>query len=242
MLPMPKHVAIIMDGNGRWAQARGLPRLMGHRKGVETVRDIIRAAREIGLANLTIFAFSSENWKRPEDEISGLMDMLRKFLDSDVDNFVKNNIRLRMIGSRNGVAPDLDEKIQRAETKTAACDGLTLAIAFNYGSRSEIVAAAQKIAEDVVSGNLSIKAIDEKAIADRLWTAGMPDPDLLIRTSGEQRISNFLLYQIAYAEIVFTPVPWPDFTKEHLMSAIEDFRSRERRFGGVSANREGTPK
>ncbi len=219
-----RHVAIIMDGNGRWAKKRLMPRAFGHKRGVDTVREIARAARDIGLEALTLYAFSSENWKRPADEISDLMGMLRTFIRNDLDEFIANNVKLRIIGEYQALAPDIVEMIEDAMARTAANTGTTLAIALNYGSQQEIARAAARAAAK--------GAITAEAIEAELDTATLPPLDLLIRTSGEVRLSNFLLWQAAYAEMWFTDVLWPDFTPEHLREALDQFASRERRFGG----------
>ncbi len=219
-----RHVAIIMDGNGRWAKKRMMPRAFGHKRGVDTVREIARAARDMGLEALTLYAFSSENWKRPADEISDLMGMLRTFIRSDLEEFVANNVRLRIIGDYQALAPDIVEMIEDAMARTAANDGTTLAIALNYGSQQEIARAAARAAEK--------GAITPEAIEAELDTACLPPLDLLIRTSGEIRLSNFLLWQAAYAEMWFTDVLWPDFKPAHLAEALAQFTARERRFGG----------
>lgn len=219
-----RHVAIIMDGNGRWAKKRMMPRAFGHKRGVDTVREIARAARDMGLEALTLYAFSSENWKRPADEISDLMGMLRTFIRSDLEEFVANNVRLRIIGDYQALAPDIVEMIEDTMARTAANDGTTLAIALNYGSQQEIARAAARAAEK--------GAITPEAIEAELDTACLPPLDLLIRTSGEIRLSNFLLWQAAYAEMWFTDVLWPDFKPAHLAEALAQFTARERRFGG----------
>ncbi|CAH0497305.1 Ditrans,polycis-undecaprenyl-diphosphate synthase ((2E,6E)-farnesyl-diphosphate specific) [Novosphingobium sp. CECT 9465] len=219
-----RHVAIIMDGNGRWAKKRMMPRAFGHKRGVDTVREIARAARDMGLEALTLYAFSSENWKRPADEISDLMGMLRTFIRNDLDEFVANNVRLRIIGDYQALAPDIVEMIEAAMARTAANTGTTVAIALNYGSQQEIARAAARAAE---KGPITPEAIEAE-----LDTACLPPLDLLIRTSGEIRLSNFLLWQAAYAEMWFTDVLWPDFTAAHLAEALAQFTSRERRFGG----------
>lgn len=233
---VPAHVAIIMDGNGRWAKARGLPRTAGHKKGVDAVRRTVEAARELGVGTLTIFSFSSENWRRPEEEVSDLMGLLRFYLRSEVAELHKAGIRLRVIGERARLSDDINRLIDDAETLTGANRTMTLVVALSYGSRQEIVAAAKRLAEDVAAGRLSADAIDEKAFAGRLFTADLPDPDLIIRTSGEKRISNFLLWQAAYAELVFVDTLWPDFTKRDLEAAIDEFHRRERRFGATTAS------
>jgi undecaprenyl diphosphate synthase len=231
----PRHVAIIMDGNGRWAEARGLPRVVGHRSGVEAVRRTVKAANELGIDYLTIYSFSSENWARPESEVLALMGLLRRFIQQDLAELHRNGVRIRMIGERDRVDADLLALIDDAVAVTAANSALNLVIAFNYGSRFEIAKAAQRLAARVAAGEMSVDAITPEALSGVLDTQGIPDPDLLIRTSGELRLSNFLLWQAAYTEFVFLDTHWPDFGKEHLMHAIEQFRSRSRRFGGLVA-------
>jgi undecaprenyl diphosphate synthase len=229
----PRHVAIIMDGNGRWAKARGLPRTAGHRKGAEAVRRAIEAARDLGIAYLTIFSFSSENWRRPQGEVVDLMQLLRFYLRSEIADLHRNNVRLRIIGDRERLDPDIISLIDKAETLTHDNSGLTLIIALSYGSRQEITAAARNLAREVAAGRLNPDDIDEERFAGCLLTRDIPDPDLLIRTSGEQRISNFLLWQLAYTELVFVETHWPDFTKRDLEDAIREFHRRDRRFGAV---------
>jgi undecaprenyl diphosphate synthase len=231
----PRHVAIIMDGNGRWAEARGLPRVVGHRSGVEAVRRTVKAASELGIDYLTIYSFSSENWARPESEVLALMGLLRRFIQQDLAELHRNGVRIRMIGERDRVDADLLALIDDAVDVTAANTALTLVIAFNYGSRFEIAKAAQRLAARVAAGDLSVDAITPEALSGALDTQGIPDPDLLIRTSGELRLSNFLLWQAAYTEFVFLDAHWPDFGKDHLLQAIDQFRSRSRRFGGLVA-------
>jgi undecaprenyl diphosphate synthase len=231
----PGHVAIIMDGNGRWAKARGLPRTAGHKKGVDAVRRTVEAARELGIGTLTIFSFSSENWRRPEEEISDLMGLLRFYLRSEVTELHRAGIRLRVIGDRKRLSDDINRLIANAEEMTRDNRVMTLVVALSYGSRLEIVHAARRLADEVAAGRLSPDAIDEDALSARLYTADIPDPDLIIRTSGEKRISNFLLWQAAYAELVFVDTLWPDFTKRDLEAAIEEFHRRERRFGATTA-------
>ncbi|WP_431858812.1 isoprenyl transferase [Azospirillum sp.] len=231
----PVHVAIIMDGNGRWAKARGLPRTAGHKKGVEAVRRTVEAARELGVGYLTIFSFSSENWRRPEEEVSDLMGLLRFYLRSEIAELHKAGVRLRVIGERSRLSPDIVRLIENAEELTGANTTMTLVVALSYGSRQEIVLAARRLAEEARAGRIDPAAIDESALTARLFTADIPDPDLIIRTSGEQRLSNFLLWQSAYAEFVFTDTLWPDFTKRDLEAAIEEFHRRERRFGATTA-------
>jgi undecaprenyl diphosphate synthase len=231
--PPPIHVAIIMDGNGRWAKARGLPRIAGHKRGAEAVRETVRAAGDLGVGYLTLFGFSSENWKRPLAEVQDLMGLLRIYLRSEVAELHENGVRFRVVGDRARLAPDTIALIDEAEALTAANGGLTLTLALSYGGRQEIVHAAKRIAQDVRDGKLDPNAIDEDAFAARLFTADIPDPDLVIRTSGEMRISNFLLWQSAYAEFTFPDVLWPDFSRHHLEQALDDFQGRERRWGGI---------
>jgi undecaprenyl diphosphate synthase len=231
--PGPNHVAIIMDGNGRWAKARGLPRVAGHRRGADAVRRVVRGAGELGIPVLTLFAFSTENWTRPADEVADLMGLLRHYLRSELDELLKNGAKLRVIGDRAGLPDDIVRDISDAETMTRANSRIDVNICINYGARAEILQATRSLARQVAAGELSPDRIDEDRFERELLTAGVPDPDLLIRTSGEQRISNFLLWQCAYAELVFVDTLWPDFSKEHLEQAIAEFRRRERRYGGV---------
>ncbi|MGE4280627.1 MAG: isoprenyl transferase [Magnetospirillum sp.] len=232
-LPPPVHVAIIMDGNGRWAKARGLPRTAGHKRGAEAVRRTVEAAREMGISYLTLYAFSSENWKRPAGEVTDLMGLLRLYLRNEVSNLHKNGIRLRIIGDRSRLSADINALIDESEAKTAANTALTLVLALSYGGRQEIVCAARRLAEQAAAGTLKPADIDEAVFGASLFTADIPDPDLLIRTSGEQRISNFLLWQAAYAEFVFTDVLWPDFGREHLEESVRAFHGRDRRYGNA---------
>ena len=230
----PKHIAIIMDGNGRWAQARGLPRIAGHKQGAEAVRSCVRAAEDMGVQYLTLFGFSSENWSRPTDEIEGLMSLLRQYLRSETAELHKNNVRLKVIGDRSKFASDIVDMMRHAESLTHDNSGITVMIALNYGGRAEILQAARQAASYALdAGTLNDVEANFEA---SLFTANIPDPDLLIRTSGEQRISNFLLWQCAYSEVVFTDVLWPDFGADNLRSAIEIYSSRERRFGGIKPN------
>jgi undecaprenyl diphosphate synthase len=229
----PDHVAIIMDGNGRWARARSLPRVAGHRRGADAVRRVVRGAGELGIPILTLFAFSTENWTRPADEVADLMGLLRHYLRNELDELLKNGARLRVIGSRQGLPDDIVRGITDAERMTRANTRIDVNICINYGARAEILHATRSLARQVEAGVLSPDRIDEARFERELLTAGLPDPDLLIRTSGEQRISNFLLWQCAYAELVFVDTLWPDFGKEHLEQAIAEFRRRERRYGGV---------
>ena len=230
-----RHVAIIMDGNGRWAQQRNRPRAFGHNKGVEAVREAVRAAGNLGVKYLTLFGFSTENWRRPSDEVDALFELMKRFVDADLEKLHKEGVNIRIAGRREGLADDLLAIIDRAEARTADNDRCFLTIAFNYGGRDEIVRAARRLARDVKSGAINPDAVDENAFAAYLDTAGMPDPDLLIRTSGEHRTSNFLIWQAAYAELVFLDVLWPDFSAEHFKAALDEYASRQRRFGGVNA-------
>ncbi len=232
---VPRHVAIIMDGNGRWAAARGLPRAEGHRRGVEALRRTIRAAGEIGIKIVTIFSFSAENWSRPASEIGELMGLLRRFVRNDLAELHKSNVRVRIIGERTGLDPDIGRLLIEAEELTKNNDGLILVVAFNYGARQEIVRAVQRISEEIANGRMTAAGIDMDSITRFLDAPDIPDPDLIIRTSGEQRLSNFLLWQSAYSELVFVPTYWPDFDRATLESAIREYQQRERRFGGLVA-------
>jgi undecaprenyl diphosphate synthase len=231
--PGPHHVAIIMDGNGRWAKARGLPRVAGHRRGADAVRRVVRGAGELGIPVLTLFAFSTENWTRPADEVNDLMGLLRHYLRNELEELHKNGARLRVIGNRDGLAADIVRDIADAEKMTHANGRIDVNICINYGARDEILQATRTLARLAAAGEVAAEDIDETRFEQELLTAGVPDPDLLIRTSGEQRISNFLLWQCAYAELVFVDTLWPDFGKDHLEQAIAEFRRRERRYGGV---------
>lgn len=232
--PPPTHIAIIMDGNRRWARSRGMPPAYGHRQGAEAVRRTIEGCVRLGVRYLTLYAFSSENWARPQGEIVDLMNLLRLYLRREIRNLARNGIRLRVIGERDGLAPDIRDMITDAEARTRDNRRLDLIVALNYSGRREIVRAVRRIAEEVAAGRLAAGAIDEATVTARLDTAGVPDPDLLIRTSGEQRISNFLLWQLAYTELVFVPVAWPDFTEEQLSAALAEFARRERRYGAAA--------
>ena len=236
---MPRHVAVIMDGNGRWARARGRPRTFGHGQGVEALRRTVEAAGDLGLEYLTVFGFSTENWSRPPDEVNALLDLLRLYVARDLDRLERESVRVRVIGARESLAPDLLSIITRAESRTARNTNLNLTIAFNYGGQDEIVRAARRLAAEAAAGRLDPGAIDERTFAARLDTADLPPPDLLIRTSGERRISNFLLWQAAYTELIFLDVLWPDFDRGALEQAINEFRRRERRFGGAEHARPG---
>jgi undecaprenyl diphosphate synthase len=232
---MPRHVAIIMDGNGRWAARRGLPRVEGHRRGVDAVRRAVRSAIELGLDYLTIYSFSSENWRRPAQEVSDLMGLLKRFVRHDLADLHAHNVRVRIIGDRQTLGPDIRSILEEAEGITRGNTGLTLVVAFNYGGRQEIARAIRKLAEQVKAGLLDPAAIDMAAIERELDTDGIPDPDLVIRTSGEQRTSNFLTWQTAYSEFVFIPDFWPDFDDGRFRAAIDEYLRRDRRFGGLSA-------
>ncbi|MCF8481796.1 MAG: isoprenyl transferase [Rhodospirillum sp.] len=227
------HVAIIMDGNGRWAKARGLPRTAGHKRGAESVRAVVEAGPDLGITHLTLFGFSSENWKRPEGEVGDLMGLLRLYLSKEVRELHRNNVRLRILGDRSRFSPEIVALIEKGEAQTRENSGLQLSIALNYGSRMELVGVARSIARDVAVGTLDPEDVDEDVFSRRLLTADLPDLDVLVRTSGEQRISNFLLWQCAYAELVFTSVLWPDFDREALAEAVADFKKRDRRYGGL---------
>ena len=230
----PRHIAVIMDGNGRWARARGLPRIEGHRRGVASVRKITEHCARLGIEQLTLYCLSSENWRRPAAEISFLMHLLEQYVIEERSLLMQERIRLAMIGRREGLPAATLAEIDRTIAMCAANEGMRLCLAVNYGSRGEIVAAARRLAREVQAGTLAPDAIDEAAFAARLDTAGMTDPDLLVRTAGEMRISNFLLWQISYAELWVTDVCWPDFTEAHLDAALAAFASRDRRFGGLS--------
>ncbi len=230
---VPRHVAIIMDGNGRWAAARGLPRVEGHRRGVEALRKTVRAAGELGISVLTIFSFSSENWSRPQSEIRDLLSLLRRFIRNDLAELHKRNVRVRIIGEREDLARDIRSLLEEAEDLTRDNDGVQLVVAFNYGARQEIARAARRLALEVAAGRLSPDAITPELLAQHLDAPDVPDPDVIIRTSGEQRLSNFLLWQAAYSELVFVPINWPDFDRSALEAAIAEYRRRERRFGGL---------
>ena len=231
--PMPAHVAIIMDGNGRWATRRGLPRVAGHREGVKTTRAIVRAADAVGLRYLTLYAFSTENWNRPEDEVSTLMRLLEESIYRELPELMERNVRLRVIGRSNGVPLPVRRGMDHVVHATRENSGMTLLMAFNYGGRDELIDAFRALAERVRAGELRPEEISEAHISRALWTGDVPDPDLLIRTSGEMRVSNFLLWQIAYTELWITPTLWPDFAPADLYRAIADFQGRTRRFGGV---------
>ncbi|HKW31150.1 MAG TPA: isoprenyl transferase [Verrucomicrobiae bacterium] len=230
---LPKHVAIIMDGNGRWAKQRGLPRIEGHRQGAESARTIIRTSGELGINYLTLYAFSAENWNRPKDEVDALMKYLIHYLKTETSELNKNNVRLEVIGQIWRLPENVQEHLRKSIQTLSRNNGLTLIMALSYGSRIEIVDAVRRIAEETKTGKLEPADINEDVISQHLWTRNFPDPDLLIRTSGEMRVSNFLLWQISYSELVITPTLWPDFRKPQLFEALEEYARRHRRFGGV---------
>ncbi len=230
---IPQHVAIILDGNGRWAKAKGMPRNYGHMEGAKTVEKICEEAWKMGIKYLTVYAFSTENWKRPQEEVDALMKLLRNYMKTCLKTAAKNDMVVRVIGDKTGLADDIRESIEELEKASANNGGLNFQIAINYGSRDEIVRSVRKVMEDVKAGKIEPEQMDEAMFDSYLDTAGIPSPDLLIRTSGEQRLSNFLMWQLAYTEFYFTDVPWPAFTKEDLEKAIEKYNSRDRRFGGV---------
>ncbi len=233
IMNVPQHVAIILDGNGRWAKAKGMPRNYGHMQGAKAVEDILVDARDLGIKYLTVYAFSTENWTRPEAEVSALMTILRNYLKTSIKKSMKNNVRCRVIGDKSALSEDIQKAIAELEDATAGNTGLTFTIAINYGSRDEITRSVKKIAKKVENGELKADDITEELIAQNLDTDYLPDPDLLIRTCNEQRVSNFLLWQLAYTEFYYTPIAWPDFNKAELIKAIEAYGSRNRKFGGL---------
>ncbi|MBE5826509.1 MAG: isoprenyl transferase [Butyrivibrio sp.] len=235
-LNIPAHVAIILDGNGRWAKAKGMPRNYGHMQGAKAVEDILVDARDLGIKYLTVYAFSTENWSRPEAEVSALMTILRNYLKTSIKKSMKNNVRCRVIGDRSALSQDIQDAIGELEEATKGNTGLTFTIAINYGSRDEITRAVRKVADKVEKGELKACDITEQMIAENLDTDFLPDPDLLIRTCNEQRISNYLLWQCAYTEFYYTPVAWPDFNKDELIKAIESYSGRNRKFGGLKTD------
>jgi undecaprenyl diphosphate synthase len=237
-MPRPAHIAIIMDGNGRWATARGLPRTAGHRAGVESLRRSVRAVGDLGIKWLTVYAFSSENWSRPPTEVSDLMGLLKLFIRRDLAELHQNGVRVRIIGDRKGLKPDIRMLLEEAEALTIDNEAMNLVIAFNYGARDEIARAAAKIARMAAEGEIQSGQVTAETFAAFLDTAGMPDPDLIVRTGGDQRLSNFLLWQAAYAEFVFLPCYWPDFGEQHLAEAVAAFECRDRRFGGIQPKRD----
>jgi len=231
---LPRHVAVIMDGNGRWAKLRHKPRVEGHRAGITAVRDVVETSARLGLQVLTLYAFSTENWKRPRGEVSTLMGLLKRYLRDELNTLLRNNIRFRVIGRPADLPPDVQDELAQAAERTATASGLVFNIALNYSGRAEIIDAVRGLVQETTS-NGEMGPIDEERLAAHLYTAGQPDPDLLIRTSGEMRVSNFLLWQIAYAEIWVTEVLWPDFRRRHLLQAVADFQKRERRYGGITS-------
>lgn len=232
-LRVPVHVGVTMDGNGRWAEARGRPRTEGHREGIKALRLLVDLCIRYGVSYLTVFSFSSENWSRPKDEISFIFGLLRRYVATDLEQLVKKNVRVRVIGERTGLDRSLTALIEKAERETRHCTGFVLSVAFNYGGKAEITSAVRRIAARVAAGELDPAAIDEALVADALYTGGIPDPDLMIRTGGEHRFSNFLIWQAAYAELVFLDDYWPDFDEETFLRALSEYARRERRYGGV---------
>lgn len=232
--PLPTHVAIIMDGNGRWAEERKRPRLFGHKVGVDSVREIIETARTLGIGYLTLYAFSTENWNRPANEITGLMTLLQRYLQSELKTMLENDIRLHCLGEPDRLPTEVRKTLLQTIQDTRACRGMTLNLALSYGGRSELVRALQAMVKKCSQGDLTSEEITETIISDHLFTAGQPDPDLLIRTGGERRLSNFLLWQLSYAELYFTDVKWPDFRKDEFFKALETYQSRQRRFGRIA--------
>lgn len=234
---IPQHIAIIMDGNGRWAQKRGLPRTFGHKAGAEVLRAILTESASLGIKYLTAYAFSTENWRRPHEEVDFLMDLFSTYLDNEVEHLVKNEVKLRFIGGKDRLGPELNRRIENAENRTASGASITLNLAVDYGGRAEIVAAAKSLARNVLEGRLLVDEIDERKFADELFTRFQPDPDLLIRPGGDMRLSNFLLWQLAYAELWISDVLWPDFTPALLHQSIYDFQQRDRRFGSITSKK-----
>lgn len=232
----PLHVAIVMDGNGRWAKRRGLPRQVGHPKGVDAIRRVVEAAPDQGVRYLTLYAFSTENWRRPAGEVAEVMRLLKLYVNSDLDKLAREGVKVRILGRRAGLPADVAEIVERAERQTAHNDKFFLQVAFNYGGRADIIDAARALAAEAAAGAVAPEDITEDMLQSRLSTGGIPDPDLVIRTSGEQRLSNFLLWETAYSEFVFQDVLWPDYDAEHLRIAIEEFKKRERRYGGAVAD------
>ncbi len=232
---IPRHIAIIMDGNGRWAEDRRRPRLFGHKAGVDSVREVVETCRSLGVGHLTLYAFSTENWSRPSGEVSGLMGLLKNYLKAELSTMLKNDIRLRCLGQQNRLPEDVRAVLTQTIADTAGCTGMTLNLALSYGGRAEMVAAVRDLARQCTQDGIRWQDIDEETISNHLFTAGQPDPDLLIRTGGEHRLSNFLLWQASYAELYFTEVKWPDFKKDQLTEAIAVFNSRQRRFGKTGA-------
>jgi len=234
-LRIPGHIGVIMDGNGRWARARGKPRTEGHLAGVKALRRLVELSIRYGVSYLTVFSFSSENWTRPRDEVRFIFSLLHRFVASDLESLIRNNVRIRIIGSRQGLDGSTRRLIDDVEAKTAANTGLTLVVAFNYGGKAEIASAARRIAEQVAAGRLRPEEVDEATVARELYTTGMPDPDIIVRTSGERRFSNFLLWQGAYSELIFIEENWPDFDEGSFLKVLEEYAGRDRRFGGIEA-------
>jgi undecaprenyl diphosphate synthase len=230
---MPVHIAIIMDGNGRWAKRRGLSRSLGHREGANALRKVTEYCNDLGIKYLTVYAFSTENWKRPKNEVDKLMELLLEYLKNADKDLAGKNVRIKVIGDKSGLSQDIQKQIDRVEKNTQSNTGLVLNIALNYGSRNEILHTVKSIIKDCKDGKLALESVDEQLFSKRLYTDGIPDPDLLIRPSGEQRISNFLLWQLAYTELWYSNILWPDFRKKHLLEAIKDYQNRNRRFGGI---------
>lgn len=236
-LRIPGHIGVIMDGNGRWARARGRPRTEGHVAGVKALRRLVELCIRYGVRYLTVFSFSSENWTRPREEVRFIFGLLHRFVASDLESLIRNNVRVTIIGSREGLDDGMRRLIADVEAKTAANTGLNLVVAFNYGGKAEIASAVRRIAEAVAAGELKPEQVDEAAIARELYTAGMPEPDIIVRTSGERRLSNFLLWQGAYSELIFVEENWPDFDEGTFLRVLEEYAGRERRFGGIEAQR-----
>jgi undecaprenyl diphosphate synthase len=236
-LRIPGHIGVIMDGNGRWARARGKPRTEGHLAGVKALRRLVELSIRYGVGYLTVFSFSSENWTRPRDEVRFIFSLLHRFVASDLESLIRNNVRVRIIGSRNGLDGSTRRLIDDVEAKTAGNTGLNLVVAFNYGGKAEIASAARRLAEAVAAGKLKPEEVNEATLARELYTAGMPDPDIIVRTSGERRFSNFLLWQGAYSELIFVEENWPDFDERTFLNVLEEYAGRERRFGGIEAQR-----
>ncbi len=236
--PLPVHVALIMDGNGRWARERHRPRLFGHKAGVDSVREVVETAQKVSIRHLTLYAFSTENWQRPGLEVKGLMALLKTYLQAELDNMLKNGIRLSCFGQKDRLPKDVREIVERTIAETADCMQMRLNLALSYGSRTELIAAVQEVSRKCAAGELKPEAIDDALFSDHLYSAGQPDPDLLIRTSGEQRLSNFLLWQLSYAELYFTETKWPDFRKPQFLEALQVYAERQRRFGKTGAQME----
>ena len=233
MKNLPGHIAIIMDGNGRWARKRGLPRNIGHKEGSNTLKNIVVFSNKIGIKYLTVYAFSTENWKRPKSEVDALMSLLLEYLKNAEQELSGRNIRIRVIGDKTGLPVEIQQQVEKVERLSAGNTGLNLNIALNYGSRDEIIYAVREVTKDIKNGKLNVDDVNEALLSGRLYTSGIPDPDLLIRTSGEKRISNFLLWQLAYTEFWYTDVLWPDFNDSHLLESIREYQKRHRRFGGI---------